>query len=137
MGYDATKPETVVNSTVAPTYSSVVHRKVGQSATFFLRYDGATGSKTDPSVIDNEAAGHQVFPDISADGGVLHALWWDSRLDPCYSVQRPIGNCADRSTDASLDVFAAMSTNAGDTWTGKTRVTDVTTTPNYAQFDNR
>ena len=144
MVYDATKPGTVVDSTVAPSYSSVVPGKVGQAATFFLRYDGASGAKTDPAVIDNQTAGHQVFPDISADGGVLHTLWWDSRRDPCYSVQLPIGNCANRSTTASLDVFAAKSTNGGTTWTQPTtgtglpgQVTDVATNPNYEQFDNR
>ena len=144
MVYDATKPGTVVDSTVAPSYSSVVPGKVGQAATFFLRYDGASGAKTDPAVIDNQTAGHQVFPDISADGGVLHTLWWDSRRDPCYSVQLPIGNCANRSTTASLDVFAAKSTNGGTTWTQPTvgdglpgQVTDVPTNPNYEQFDNR
>jgi hypothetical protein len=135
MVYDATKPGTVTNST--STYSSVVPGKVGQAATFFLRYNGADGTHTTPAVIDDQATGHQVFPDISADGGVLHTLWWDSRLDPCRSVQLPIGNCADRSTTASLDVFAAKSTDGGDTWTGKTRVTDVSTNPNYEQFDNR
>jgi hypothetical protein len=135
MVYDATKPGTVANST--STYSSAGTGKVGQAATYFLRYDGATGLHTAPVVIDNQATGHQVFPDISADGGTLHTLWWDSRLDTCYSVQRPIGNCADKSTRASLDVFAAKSTNGGASWTGKTRVTDVTTNPNYEQFDNR
>jgi hypothetical protein len=88
-------------------------------------------------VIDEQGSGHQVFPDISADGGVLHTLWWDSRNDPCYSVQLPIGDCADRSTTASLDVYAATSSNAGVTWTDKRRVTDVSTNPNYEQFDNR
>src|SRR5205085_5523877 len=101
------------------------------------RYDGATGTHTAPAVIDNRAVGHQVFPDISADGGVLHAIWWDSRRDPCYSVTRPIGNCADRTTVPSLDVYGATSANAGTTWTGKTRITDVSTNPNYEQFDNR
>ena len=135
MVYDATKPGTVTPST--SSYSSAGQGSVGQAATYFLRYDGASGVKTGPNVIDDQPRGHQVFPDISADGGVLHALWWDSRMDPCYSVQLPIGNCADRSTRPSLDVFAATSSNNGATWTGKTRVTDVTTNPNYEQFDNR
>jgi hypothetical protein len=111
--------------------------EVGQAATFFLRYDGANGSHTTPVVIDDQATGDQVFPDISADGGTLHAIWWDSRLDSCYSVSRPIGNCANGTTVPSLDVFAAKSTDRGATWTGKARVTDVSTNPNYEQFDNR
>src|SRR5207248_11345862 len=81
--------------------------------------------------------GHQTFPDISADGGVLHAIWYDSRNDSCYSVTRPIGNCADRSTVASLDVYGATSSDAGQTWIDKTRISDVSSNPNYEQFDNR
>ena len=133
--YDATKPGTEVPT--GTTYGTDGRGVGGQAATFFIRYDGATGAHTPPAVIDNQATGHQVFPDISADGGVLHAIWWDSRNDPCYSVTRPIGNCADRTTVPSLDVYGAMSTSAGTTWTGKTRVTDVSTNPNYEQFGNR
>jgi len=133
--YDATKNGTVTSS--SSSYSSAGTGKVGQAAIYFIRYDGVSGQKLGPTLIDDQATGHQVFPDISADGGVLHALWWDSRNDPCRSVQLPIGNCPDRSTDASLDVYAATSTNNGGAWTGKTRVTDVSTNPNYEQFDNR
>src|SRR5438876_6977459 len=31
---------------------------------------------------------HDALP-ISVDAGTMHALWWDSRNDPCYSPQRP------------------------------------------------
>jgi hypothetical protein len=135
--YDATKPGTVTNST--STYSSAGPGKVGQAAIQFVRYDGATGQKLGPTILDNQSSGHQVFPDISADGGVLHTLWWDSRLDPCRSVQLPIGNCADRSTTPSLDVFArsGQSSATAVTWNASTKVTDVSTNPNYEQFDNR
>lgn len=133
--YDATKPGTETSTT--STYHTMEPGEVGQAATFFVRYDGANGSHTTPVVIDDQATGHQVFPDISADGGTLHAIWWDSRLDSCYSVLRPIGNCANGTTVPSLDVFAAKSTDRGATWTGKARVTDVSTNPNYEQFDNR
>ena len=133
--YDATKPGTETSTT--STYHTMEPGEVGQAATFFTRYNGVNGSHTTPEVIDDQATGHQVFPDISADGGTLHAIWWDSRLDSCYSVLRPIGNCANGTTVPSLDVFAAKSTDRGDTWTGFTRVTDVSTNPNYEQFDNR
>jgi hypothetical protein len=135
MVYDATKPGT--EAPTGTTYGTDGRGVGGQGATFFIRYDGATGAHTAPAVIDNQATGHQVFPDISADGGVLHTIWWDSRNDPCYSVTRPIGNCADKSTVDSLDVYAAMSSNAGATWTDKTRLTDESTNPNFEQFDNR
>jgi hypothetical protein len=133
--YDATKPGT--EAPTGTTYGTDGRGVGGQAATFFIRFDGATGAHTAPAVIDNQGTGHQVFPDISADGGVLHAIWWDSRNDRCYSVTRPIGNCADRTTVPSLDVYGATSANAGTTWTGKTRISDVTSNPNYEQFDNR
>jgi hypothetical protein len=135
MVYDATKPGTEVPT--GTTYGTDGRGVGGQAATFFLRYDGASGTHTAPAVIDNQGTGHQVFPDISADGGVLHAIWWDSRNDSCYSVARPIGNCADGTTVPSLDVYGATSADAGATWTDKSRISDVTTNPNYEQFDNR
>jgi hypothetical protein len=70
MVYDATKPGT--EAPTGTTYGTDGRGVGGQAATFFIRYDGATGAHTAPAVIDNQAAGHQVFPDISADGGVLH-----------------------------------------------------------------
>src|SRR5205085_1532636 len=112
--YDATKPETEVAT--GTTYGSLEPGRGSQSGAYFIRYDGASGAKTIPKLVDDQAAGHQTFPDISADGGVLHMLWWDSRQDPCYSAARPIGNCADRSTVQSLAVFATVSSNHGDTW---------------------
>jgi hypothetical protein len=133
--YDATKPGS--EAATGSTYHTTDPGMGGQAATYFVRYDGTNGTHTAPAVIDNQATGHQVFPDISADGGVLHAIWWDSRNDGCYSVTRPIGNCANRTTVPSLDVYAAKSVNGGTDWTDFSRVTDVSTNPNYEQFDNR
>ena len=133
--YDASKPGTEVPT--GTTYSTVTPGVGGQSGVYFTRLDGATGTHTAPVLIDSQAVGHQFFPDISADGGVLHALWWDSRNDPCYSPTRPIGNCADRTTVQSLDVWATTSSDFGSTWTSKTRITDVSSNGNYEQFDNR
>jgi hypothetical protein len=133
--YDGTKPGTEVDT--GTTYGTLGSGRGSQSAIYFLRLDGATGNSTTPALIDNQSAGHQVFPDISADAGVLHALWWDSRNDPCYSATRPIGNCADRSTVPSLDVYETTSNNAGETWNTSTKVTDFTSNPNYEQFGGR
>ncbi len=135
MVYDATKPGTEVDT--GTTYGSVAPGRGSQSAAYFLRYDGATGVHTMPVLLDDQATGHQTFPAIGADGGTLHALWWDSRADSCYSPKRPIGNCADGSTVASLDVWAAMSSDHGATWVAKTLLTDVTSNPNYEQFSGR
>ena len=138
--YDATKPGTVTST--GTTYGTIESGTAGQAAIFFLRVNGATGAKVGPSLIDNETTGHQVFPDVSADNpsaatrGTIHTIWWDSRNDGCYSVTRPIGNCANRTTVPSLDAWAARSTNSGGSWTA-TRVSNVTSNPNYEQFADR
>ncbi len=142
--YDPTKPGTEVESgttfgtTVSEDLPAQYHKTLGSQAGIeFIRYDGATGTiDLGPTLVDDQPAGQQVFPDISADGGVLHAIWWDSRLDPCYDPRRPIGNCADRTTDAALDVWGARSDDAGGTWSTD-RVSDTSTNPNYEQFGGR
>jgi hypothetical protein len=133
--YDPSKPGTEVAT--GTTYGSIQPGTGSQSAIYFIRLDGATGAATAPKLLDDEATGLQLFPDISADGGILHALWWDSRLDPCYSPTRPVGNCADGTTVPSLDVFATSSNDGGTTWSTATRVTDVTSNPNYEQYSDR
>jgi hypothetical protein len=104
-----------------------------------VRYDGATGQvNLGPKLVDNPIRGQQVFPDLAIEGGSLHFVWWDSRNDPCYSLTRPIGNCADRSTVASLDTYAASSADRGQTIVANPNSqTTVPSNPNYEQFDNR
>ena len=141
--YDATKPGTE-NTPTNSTYSTTTPGHGGQAAIFFTRLDGANGQHTTPAPIDNQPLGHQVFPDVSADNpsaasrGTVHTIWWDSRLDRCYSPARPIGNCADRTTTRSLDAWGAVSHAFGSpgSWTA-TRVSDVTSNPNFEQFDGR
>jgi hypothetical protein len=87
--------------------------------------------------IDPQATGLQRFPDISVDAGTMHALWWDSRNDSCYSPMRPVGNCADKSTVPALDVFAASAPTSTLQWSSSTRLTTATTNPNYEQFGGR
>jgi hypothetical protein len=133
--YDATKPGTQVPT--GKTYGSVGLGTGSQAGIFFTRLDGTTGTHTTPVLIDNQPVGHQIYPDISADGGVLHAVWYDSRLDPSYSPARPIGNDANGVTGPSIDAWSAKSTDAGATWTGHARLSDVSSNPNYEQFSNR
>jgi hypothetical protein len=141
--FDPTKPGTEVAS--GSTYGSVVsgdlplkyHRNVGsQEAVYFSTISGATGSASTPELIDDQATGHQLFPDISASNGRLHAVWYDTRNDGCYDPRRPIGNCADRSTVPALDVYGSTRPPDG-AWSPGARITDVTTNPNYEQFSGR
>jgi hypothetical protein len=133
--FDASKPGTEVNT--GTTYGTLEPGLGSQVGVYFTRIDARTGSVTKPVLIDPENRGHQIFPDISADGGVLHALWWDSRNDPTYSRKRPIGNDAEGVTHPSLDVYATTSTDNGNTWAASTRLTDVSSNPNYEQYSDR
>jgi hypothetical protein len=116
------------------------HQNVGsQSGIYFFRLDGATGDHTTPVLIDDPSTrgGLQRFPDISVDNGSMHAIWWDSRNDGCYDPAQPLGNCADGSTVPSLDAFGASGSTATLTWSASTRLSTVTSNPNYEQFSGR
>jgi hypothetical protein len=123
------------------TFGTIQPGTGGQGGVYFMRLNGANGARTTPKLIDptdhNAGKGHQFWADVSADGGVLHFVWYDSRNDPCYSPTRPVGNCANRSVVPSLDVYAARSDNQGTTITTGTRITDVRSNPNYEQFAGR
>ena len=56
---------------------------------------------------------------------------------PAYSAKRPIGNDASGNVTAALDVYAATSADRGSTWTNLTRVSTLTTRPNFDQFSDR
>ncbi len=67
----------------------------------------------------------------------MHAIWWDSRNDPCYSPQRPLGNCADLTTTESLDAYGAAGDASSLTWSPSERLSDTSSNPNWEQFAGR
>lgn len=113
----------------------------GQSAIYYLSFNGATGAVSTPARIASAPASQQLFPDLSVDAGVVHALWWDSRNDVNNDAssfrQRPVGNDAAGNSAPALDVYAATRPAVGGSWTTATRMSDVTTNPNYEQFGGR
>jgi hypothetical protein len=133
--YGASVPGTTAST--GTSYGTIVSSTGSQSGAYFTRLNGATGDHTTPILLDKQPVGHQIWPDVSADGGVLHVLWYDSRNDSAYSAARPIGNDASGGTHPALDVFATRSNDLGATWATPTRLTDFTSNPNYEQFDNR
>ena len=133
--YDASKPGT--RTRTGSTYGTIRPGVGSQSGVYFVRLNGRTGSTTPPRLLDPQSVGHQIFPDVSADAGVLHAVWYDSRRDPTYSPARPIGNDASGRTHPAIDVFATASNDRGDSWSRPTRLTDVSSNPNYEQYSDR
>jgi hypothetical protein len=134
----ATDPATIVSST--SSYSSVgapsASGLVGQGAIYLMRSvdNGKTWSA--PYRVNASSAGHQFFPDADALAGRLVVVWQDSRADPCYSVQRPIGNTASATACASpgVNTYTAVSTN-GTTFGPAIKASSVANQPQYEMFD--
>jgi len=109
--FQGSDPSTVVPST--SSYNSAGPGLVGQGAVWISRSldDGRTWSRA--RRITDTPVGHQYFPDVDALAGRLVAVWQDSRTDPAYNVQRPVGNtAAARSSGTNaLRTYAAVSTD--------------------------
>jgi hypothetical protein len=145
--FDATKPGTETASTstynTAPAAADGTLR-VGQGGVYLIKTTDGGVHWSEPALLDDQAVGHQFFPDINADGGYLHAVWHDSRLDTaCYSVQNAIGNCTAKdaagfhlASTNGLDTFGAVSSNGGDDWT-VSRLTSTSQKPDYEMFGDR
>jgi hypothetical protein len=136
--WQAVDPATIVASDT--TYSSTGPGtsgtdEVGQSFVWVSR--STTNGRTwdDPVKVSDNPIGHQYFPDGDALAGRLAVVWQDSRSDPCYSVQLPVGNTADATscgTDA-LRTYVAMSTN-GRSFGSAIQASSVGQQPQYEMF---
>jgi hypothetical protein len=99
-----------------------------------------------PVLVDPQATGHQWWPNLEydRDTDTIVAVYYDSRADPSYSVNRPPGNEADATSVCGvpgdpeceiLDTYFATSEN-GLIWS-PTRVSTVGHQPEYEMFSNR
>jgi hypothetical protein len=139
LAYNEIRPGSSVPSTTS--YSSAGGGRVGQSLVYVVRStdNGATWSA--PVAVDPAAQGHQFFADIDALNGQLAVVWQDSRTDPAYSVQYPIGNMLDaqgRAVSSGTDIvnsFLAHSTD-GTGWTS-TMVSSQAHQSQYEMFGSR
>ena len=143
LAYDATIPGTEQVSTTTYNTADPAGGKlrVGQGGLYFSTLSGATWSTA--KLLNRTLVGHQFFGDINADGGVLHAVWHDSRNDPAYSVQYPpANNGALRDSFGfatavnGLDTYGASSRTGGKTW-GVARLSLASQQPNYEMFGDR
>jgi len=107
----------------------------GQIAYVFSTDGGATWSAQ--ALLAPSTTGHQFFPWLTASGGRVNAIWYDSRNDPDYSATRSPCNTASGGTTACLNVRYAESADGGKTWGTSIQVNDVATNPNFEQFGGR
>jgi hypothetical protein len=164
--YDASVPTSLTPT--GTSYGTVESGTGSQGSIFFIRttdggatWTGGDGG-TSATRIDSQPVGHQFFPDVDVDSGVLHAVWQDSRNDcatgppttPSGGDFRtvPIANdwqpanppggvsCAGTAPanpdGAGVITVYARSTNAGATWT-KLIVSTAVTMPQHEQFGGR
>ncbi len=113
------------------------------SAVYYTVLHGATGTHTAPVLVERPTKQHQLFPDIAVNAGTAHVLWWDSRNDSSCAdattcAAQPVGNTADRHVvQDALDTYAtAFPLGAGPSGSS-TRLSDVSTNPNFEQFGGR
>ncbi len=111
----------------------------GQGQIQFSRSTNGGATWSTPKPIDpHPGDGHQFFPWISASGGQINAVYYDSMGDSNYRATRAPCNSATGAGSACLNVRYAKSTNHGATWTS-IQLTDVgaATNPNFEQFGGR
>ncbi|HKW58241.1 MAG TPA: sialidase family protein [Candidatus Dormibacteraeota bacterium] len=108
----------------------------GQGQTQFVRSHDGGATWSAATAVDPQAVGHQFFPWITASGGRLSSVYYDSRLDSDYSPDRAPCNSATGAGSNCLAVWYSTSTDGGATWS-HVQLTDTLTNPNFEQFGGR
>lgn len=124
-----------INGTLAMAFQAAQASGQGQIESLFSSDGGNTWST--PILLAPSLTGHQFFPFLTASGGRVNAIWYDSQGDPDYSPATAPCNKAAGQTSACLNVRYAESTDGGKTWGTSIQVTDTPTNPNYEQFGGR
>jgi hypothetical protein len=124
----------------------------GQSQVAVQKSTDGGASWSGSTIVDNQSVGDQFWPNLAFDSsnGTLAVIYYDSRADPGYSVNRPPGNGASTPTAKNvciasgvgtqpcdvLDTYIATSTNGGSTWT-PSKVSSIGNQPDYEMFGGR
>jgi hypothetical protein len=124
-----------VHGTLVMAFQAAQPSGQGQITYVFSTDGGATWSAQ--ALLAGAATGHQFFPWLTASGGRVNAIWYDSQGDPNYSATRSPCNTSLGGTTACLNVRYAESRDGGKTWSTSIQVTHTPTNPNYEQFGGR
>jgi hypothetical protein len=131
------------------TYGTVASGTGSQGSIYFSKTTNGGDTWSTPIRIDPQAKGHQFYPDVDVDNGVLYAVYHDSRNDNASGPPGtagdfrtvPFGNvwvggAAGSTAGIGLETWYSTSTDGGSTWTDA-KASDVTYLQNYEQFGNR
>jgi hypothetical protein len=109
----------------------------GQGQVAFVRSTDGGASWSAMALLAPSTSGHQFFPFLTASGGRVSAVWYDSRGDANYAATRAPCNSPMGQTSACLNVRYAESMDGGKTWGASVQVTNVATNPDFEQFGGR
>jgi hypothetical protein len=145
----------VIEATVAgtqrptgTTYGTIVPGTASQAAIYFTKTENGGASWSPLTRIDPQSKGNQFYPDIDANGGRLHAVWQDTRVDTAtgpdghwstvpfqnqHVATNPPGSV---SSGDAVQSFYATSSNGGASWTS-TLASSVAYELNWEQFGAR
>lgn len=144
---EATVPGT--QTPTGTTYGTVASGTGSQGSIYFSRTTNGGATWSAPTRVDPQAAGHQFYPDVDIDNGVLYVVYHDSRADnpsgppgttgdfrtvPFGNVF--VGGAAVSTAGIGLETWYSTSTDGGATWS-HTKASAVTYLQSYEQFGNR
>jgi len=131
------------------TYGTLESGTGTQGSIYFSKTTNGGGSWSPPTRVDPVAKGHQFYPDVDIDNGVLYAVYHDSRNDNASGPPGTVGdyrtvpfgnvwgNHAAKSTAGlGLETWYSWSTNFGATWS-HAKASGVIYLQNFEQFGNR
>jgi hypothetical protein len=102
----------------------------GQAKIFVRNSPDGLSWPSPPLTLDSAPTGHQFFPDITSAGGIISAVFQDSRTDPAYSPSLPPGNTAAGVNSGNV-VHAILARSAsGVSWTEQ-QVSTAGSNPNW------
>lgn len=89
----------------------------GQAKIFVRNSPDGVSWPTPATTLDTVAIGHQYFPDIASADGRITVVFYDSRVDPAYSVNLPPGDNPDgTNSGGAVNTYIATSTDGGVNW---------------------
>jgi hypothetical protein len=106
----------------------------GQSKVFVRSSPDGVAWPTPGAPVDAVPVGHQWWPDLASVDGEISLVFLDSRVDPAYDPNRPVGNTAlGTNPGPAVDTIVASSRDGGRTWRQK-RLSRRSSQPNYETF---
>ena len=129
------------------TYGTIVPGTASQGSIYFTKTENGGRTWSPLTRIDPQPKGNQFYPDIDANGGKLHVVWQDTRVDTAtgpdghwstvpFENQHTANPPGAISSAAGVQSFYSTSANGGSSWT-TSLASSVAYKLNWEQFGNR